>query len=42
VPPDATRFIGQITVGFKDRPESLEDVQALLGIASSMLTKKSY
>jgi hypothetical protein len=42
VPPDATRFIGQITVGYKDRPESLEDAQSMLGIASSMLTKKSY
>jgi hypothetical protein len=42
VPPDHTRFIGQITVGFKDRPESIEDVQSMLGIASSMLTKKSY
>ena len=42
VPPDATRFIGQITVGFKDRPESIEDVQSLLGIASTMLTRKSY
>ena len=42
VPPDNSRFIGQITVGFKDRPESLEDVQSLLGIASTMLTRKSY
>lgn len=42
VPPDATRFIGQITVGYKDRPESLEDAQSMLGIASLMLTKKSY
>ena len=42
VPPDNTRFIGQITVGFKDRPESIEDVQSLMAIASSMLTKKSY
>lgn len=42
VPPDATRFIGQITVGFKDRPESIEDVQSLLGIASTMLTRKTY
>lgn len=42
VPPDATRFIGQITVGYKDRPESIEDVQSMLSIASSMLTKKSY
>ena len=42
VPPDNTRFIGQITVGFKDRPESIEDVQSLMTIASSMLTKKSY
>ena len=42
VPPDATRFIGQITVGYKDRPESVEDAQSMLLIASSMLTKKSY
>ena len=42
VPPDNSRFIGQITVGFKDRPESIEDVQSMLSIASSMLTKKSY
>jgi hypothetical protein len=42
VPPDNTRFIGQITVGFKDRPESIEDAQSMLLIASSMLTKKSY
>jgi hypothetical protein len=42
VPPDNSRFIGQITVGFKDRPESIEDIQSLMSIASSMLTKKSY
>ena len=42
VPPDNTRFIGQITVGFKDRPESIEDAQTMLGIASTMLTRKSY
>ena len=42
VPPDNSRFIGQITVGFKDRPESIEDIQSLMTIASSMLTKKSY
>ena len=42
VPPDHTRFIGQITIGFKDRPESIEDIQSLMVIASSMLTKKSY
>ena len=42
VPPDNSRFIGQITIGFKDRPESVEDVQSLMTIASTMLTKKSY
>ena len=42
VPPDNTRFIGQITVGYKDKPESIEDAQSMLLIASSMLTKKSY
>lgn len=41
VPPDNSRFIGQITVGFKDRPESIEDVQSIMTIASTMLTKKA-
>lgn len=41
VPPDQSRFIGQITVGFKDRPESVEDAQLILTIASTMLTKKA-
>ena len=42
VPPDNSRFIGQINVVFKDRPYSIEDIQSLMTIASSMLTKKSY
>jgi len=41
IPPDQSRFIGQITVGFKDRPESVEDAQLILTIASTMLTKKA-
>ncbi len=40
VPPDSFRFYGQITVGWKDRPESLEQTKTLLGIAASMLTKR--
>ena len=40
VPPDSFKFFGQITVGWKDRPENLDQVKTMLGIAASMLTKK--
>lgn len=40
VPPDSFRFFGQVTVGWKDRPDNVEQVKTLLGIASSMLTRK--
>ena len=37
VPPDTNKFIGQITVGWKNAPENPE---AMLTIASSMLMRK--
>jgi len=40
VPPDSFRFFGQITVGWKDRPDNVEQTRAMLGIAASMLTRK--
>ena len=40
VPPDSFRFFGQITVGWKDRPENIDQTKTLLGIAASMLTKR--
>lgn len=40
VPPDSFRFYGQITVGWKDRPENIDQTKTLLGIAASMLTKR--
>lgn len=40
VPPDSFKFYGQITVGWKDRPENIEQTKTLLGIAASMLTKR--
>lgn len=40
VPPDSHRFVGQITVGWPQQPESLEQVKFMLEIASAMLTKR--
>lgn len=40
VPPDSFRFFGQITVGWKDRPENVEQARTMLSIAASMLTRK--
>ena len=40
VPPDSHRFVGQITVGWTQQPESLEQVKFMLEIASAMLTKR--
>jgi hypothetical protein len=37
VPPDVNKFIGQITVGWKEQPEN---PQVMLSIASSMLMRK--
>ena len=40
VPPDRTRFIGQITAGWKEQPENLEHTVSMMTIASTMLTKR--
>jgi hypothetical protein len=40
VPPDSHRFVGQITVGWAQPPEELEQVKFMLEIASAMLTKR--
>lgn len=40
VPPDNHRFVGQITVGWVQQPESLEQTKFMLEIASAMLTKR--
>lgn len=39
VPPDNTKFIGQITVGWKEQPADMDRVRAMLNIASTMLSK---
>ena len=40
VPPDSHRFVGQITVGWAEQPENLEQIKFMLEIASAMLTKR--
>lgn len=39
VPPDPSKFIGQITVGWAEQPEDMEKIQNLLLIAATMLTR---
>ena len=41
VPPDISRFVGQITVGFKSEPEDLTSTRSMMEIAATMLTKRS-
>jgi hypothetical protein len=40
VPPDSHRFVGQITVGWAQQPENIDQVRFMLEIASAMLTKR--
>jgi hypothetical protein len=40
VPPDSYRFVGQITVGWSEPPQDLQQVKFMLEIASAMLTKR--
>ena len=40
VPPDSFKFYGQITVGWKDRPDNVEQAKTMLGSAAAMLTRK--
>lgn len=40
IPPEPGRFIGQITVGWKDTPTDLDHNRAMLMIAANMLAKE--
>jgi hypothetical protein len=40
VPPDSHRFVGQITVGWAEQPQNLDQIRFMLEIASAMLTKR--
>ena len=40
IPPDNYRFVGQITVGWTEQPQDLQQVKFMLEIASAMLTKR--
>jgi len=40
VPPDSPRFVGQVTVGWTQPPEDLQQTKFMLEIASAMLTKR--
>lgn len=40
VPPDSNRFVGQITVGWAEKPENIEVTRFMLEIAAAMLTKR--
>jgi hypothetical protein len=40
IPPDRSRFIGQITVGWAEQPENMEHVISMLEIAATMLVKR--
>lgn len=40
VPPDSPRFVGQVTVGWAQPPENLQQTKFMLEIASTMLTKR--
>jgi hypothetical protein len=40
VPPDSHRFVGQITVGWAEQPQDIQQVKFMLEIASAMLTKR--
>jgi hypothetical protein len=39
VPPDPSKFVGQITVGWDKQPEDLEQTKAMLFIAAKMISR---
>jgi hypothetical protein len=39
VPPDPSKFVGQITVGWEKQPEDLEKAKSMLIIAANMLSR---
>lgn len=40
IPPEAGRFIGQITVGWDNKPDDLEHTKTMIMIAASMLSRE--
>jgi len=40
VPPDSHRFVGQVTVGWSEPPQDIQQIKFMLEIASAMLTKR--
>ncbi len=42
VPPDSHRFVGQVTVGWAEPPQDIQQVKFMLEIASAMLTKRGH
>ena len=40
VPPDSHRFVGQVTVGWSEPPQDIQQVKFMLEIASAILTKR--
>ena len=40
VPPDRSRFIGQITAGWAQQPDNLEHIISMMDIAATMLVKR--
>jgi len=42
VPPDSHRFVGQVTVGWTEPPQDIQQVKFMLEIASAMLTKRGH
>ncbi len=40
IPPDEHRFIGQITVGWREQPSDMEYARTMLNISASMLSKE--
>jgi hypothetical protein len=39
IPPEPGKFVGQITVGWKEQPADLDRTRAMLMIASGMLNR---
>jgi hypothetical protein len=39
IPPEPSRFIGQITVGWDKPPADLDQTRAMLNIAATMLSR---
>ena len=40
VPPDRSRFIGQITAGWAEQPQNMEHIHSMLDISATMLVKR--